>query len=191
MTAASLVTADQAVADTRKWIEHAVIGLNLCPFAKAVHVRGQIHFATYLPADDEGLTDALLAEASRLVAFEPSERDTTLLIAPHTMADFLEFNALTARAERRLRRDGFEGVLQLASFHPFFQFAGSDAAEIANASNRSPYPTLHLLREDSVSRAVDAFPEAEAIFERNIRTLEALGTDGWARLNVGPGGAQP
>ncbi|HEY9223987.1 MAG TPA: DUF1415 domain-containing protein [Variovorax sp.] len=174
----------------RHWLEAAVIGLNLCPFAKAVHAKRQVHYAVHLPADDDaGLLDRLLAEANALTALPAAERDTTLLMAPHTLADFLDFNDFTARAERRLARAGFEGTLQLASFHPRFQFAGTEPDDIGNATNRAPYPTLHLLREESIDRAVEAFPDAEAIFERNIETLEALGADGWAALNVGPGGA--
>ena len=130
--------------------------------------EAQIHYAVYLPGEEAELIDALLAEANALAAREPSERDTTLLIAPNTLADFLDFNDFTARAERRLARAGFDGLFQLASFHPHFQFAGTEADDITNATNRAPYPTLHLLREDSVSRAVDAFPDAEAIFGRNI-----------------------
>lgn len=187
--AAETITAAQSEADTRHWLEAAVIGLNLCPFAKAVHVKRQVHYAVHLAADDDaGLLDRLLAEADALAGLDASERDTTLLMAPNTLADFLDFNDFTARAERRLARAGFEGTLQLASFHPRFQFAGTEADDIGNATNRAPYPTLHLLREESIDRAVEAFPEAEAIFERNIETLEALGADGWAALHVGPGG---
>ncbi|MEJ8854391.1 DUF1415 domain-containing protein [Variovorax robiniae] len=181
----------QAVSDTRRWLERAVIGLNLCPFAKAVHVKEQIHWAVYLPESEGGLIDALLSEAAALVAHVAAVRDTTLLIAPNTLPDFLDFNDFTARAERRLARAGYEGVLQLATFHPRFQFGGTEPDDIGNATNRAPYPTLHLLREDSVTRAVDAFPEAEEIFERNIGTLEKLGTEGWAALDVGPGAATP
>ena len=191
MTDGASISAAQAEADTRRWLERAVIGLNLCPFAKAVHVRGQVHYAVYLAGDESGLIDALLAEARALAASAASERDTTLLMAPNTLADFLDFNDFTGRAERRLARAGFDGVFQLASFHPRFQFGGTEADDITNATNRAPYPTLHLLREDSVSRAVEAFPEAEAIFERNIDTLEALGSEGWAALDVGPGSAKP
>ena len=191
MTSPATIDAIQAEADMRRWLERAVIGLNLCPFAKAVHAKAQIRYAVYLPGDDAALIDMLLAEADELAALDASVRDTTLLIAPNTLADFLDFNDFTARAERRLARAGFDGVFQLASFHPHFQFAGTDADDIGNATNRAPYPTLHLLREDSVSRAVEAFPEAEAIFERNIETLEALGPDGWAALDVGPGSARP
>lgn len=179
----------RVLADVRRWLERAVIGLNLCPFAKAVHVKEQIHYAVYHLADDSGLLDALLFEAAQLVAHDAAVRDTTLLIAPQALPDFLDFNDFVGRAERRLARAGFEGTLQLASFHPRFQFAGSEEGEIGNATNRSPYPILHLLREDSVSRAVDAFAGAADIFERNIETLERLGPDGWAALKVGPGGA--
>lgn len=179
----------RVLADVRRWLERAVIGLNLCPFAKAVHVKEQIHYAVYHLADDSGLLDALLFEAAQLVAHDAAVRDTTLLIAPQALPDFLDFNDFVGRAERRLARAGFEGTLQLASFHPRFQFAGSEEGEIGNATNRSPYPILHLLREDSVSRAVDAFADAADIFERNIETLERLGPDGWAALKVGPGGA--
>jgi hypothetical protein len=189
MNTGATISAAQAQADTQRWLERAVIGLNLCPFAKAVHVRGQIHYAVYLPGEDADLIDALLLEAHELAARDPSERDTTLLIAPNTLADFLDFNDFTARAERGLARAGFGGQFQLASFHPQYQFAGTEAEDIGNATNRAPYPTLHLLREDSVSRAVEAFPEAEAIFGRNIQTLEALGAAGWDALDVGPGGA--
>jgi hypothetical protein len=105
------------------------------------------------------------------------------------LADFLDFNDFTARAERRLARAGFEGRFQLASFHPRFQFAATEPDDITNASNRAPYPTLHLLREDSVSRAVEAFPDAHAIFGRNMQILQQLGTEGWSALDVGPGGA--
>jgi uncharacterized protein len=179
---------ERVLADTRRWLERAVIGLNLCPFAKAVHVKQQIHYAVYHQADEAGLLDALLFEAAQLQAHEAAVRDTTLLIAPQALADFLDFNDFTGRAERRLARAGYDGVLQLASFHPKFQFAGSEEGDITNATNRSPYPTLHLLREDSVSQAVDAFPDAAEIFERNIETLERLGAEGWAALDVGSSG---
>lgn len=187
MTGTTTIGAALAEADTRRWLERAVIGLNLCPFAKAVHVKRQIHFAVCSSGADPELMDALIFEANQLVEHDPSARDTTLLIAPNLLTDFLDFNDFTQRAERRLARAGFDGVLQLASFHPQYRFAGSEANDIANATNRAPYPTLHLLREDSVSRAVEAFPGAEAIFEQNIEVLETLGAAGWTALDVGPG----
>ena len=188
ITAGDNAFEERVLADTRRWLERAVIGLNLCPFAKAVHAKHQIHYAVYHQADEAGLLDALLFEAAQLQAHEAAVRDTTLLIAPQALADFLDFNDFTGRAERRLARAGYDGVLQLASFHPKFQFAGSEEGDITNATNRSPYPILHLLREDSVSQAVDAFPDAAEIFERNIETLERLGAEGWAALDVGPSG---
>ncbi|MDA7415523.1 DUF1415 domain-containing protein [Xenophilus arseniciresistens] len=175
----------QALADTTRWLERAVIGLNLCPFAKAVHVKGQVHCRVWLDDDADGLMQALLEEAQTLRELPAEQRDTTLLIAPLALADFLTFNDFTARAERRLRKAGHEGELQLASFHPQFQFAGTEAEDMGNASNQSPYPTLHLLREASIERAVAAVPEAADIYERNIRTLEALGAQGWRALDVG------
>ena len=190
MTNSSSGDHQRIVSDVESWLETAVIGLNLCPFAKAVHVKGQIHYATYLSAEHDDLLDALLAEARQLVALDAAERDTTLLIAPNALADFLDFNDFTARAERRLAKAGFDGVLQLASFHPQFQFGGTEPDDIGNATTRAPYPTLHLLREESIDRAVEAFPEAEVIFERNIETLEALGPAGWAALDVGAGAAR-
>ena len=136
------------------------------------------------------LLEVLVSEANALLACASSVRDTTLLIAPHIFPAFIEFHEFTQRAERRLARAGCEGVLQLPAFIREFQFAGSTPQDIENATNRAPYPTLHLLREDSVSRAVAAFPEAEKIFERNIRTMQGLGREGWAALAVGAGAAQ-
>ncbi|MEO7241924.1 MAG: DUF1415 domain-containing protein [Variovorax sp.] len=183
----AIVEAAAARANTVRWLERAVIGLNLCPFAKAPHVKRQIHCAVFPEVDDAGLMDALLAEAADLMALAPSQRETTLLLVPNTLCDFLMFNDFTRRAERQLARAGHDGVLQLASFHPGFEFAGSAPGDITNVTNRSPHPTLHLLREASISRAVAAFPDADAIGVRNMATLEALGAAGWAALQVGAG----
>jgi len=175
-----------AIQDTVRWLERAVIGLNLCPFAKAVHARQQIHHAVFSGDDLDALMIRVLDEAQALIDTDPGERDTTLLIVPDALHDFLDFNDWLGWAESRMRRAGHDGVLQLASFHPRFQFADAEADDIGNATNQSPYPTLHLLREDSVSRAVDAFPDAAEIFEGNIERLEALGAEGWRALDVGP-----
>ena len=128
------------------------------------------------------MLDALAQEAQLLAASDPATHDTTLLVVPGCLEDFLEFNDLVARGERMLRKLGFEGVLQLASFHPKFEFAGAEPDDISNFTNRSPYPTLHLLREASIDRAVAAFPDPDVIVERNIATLEKLGREGWDRL---------
>ncbi|SIR17752.1 DUF1415 domain-containing protein [Pseudacidovorax sp. RU35E] len=184
--------ADQAIADTRRWVDRAVIGLQLCPFAKAVQAKGQVHYAVH-PGDDlDQLAERLLAEAQALRGTPANVRDTTLLIVPDALQDFYDFHDFTGRCERLMRRAGHEGELQLASFHPRFQFAGAGEDDIGNASNRSPHPTLHLLREASIDRAVEAFPDAAEIFEHNIDTLESLGAGGWMALDVGAGaGGRP
>lgn len=177
---------DEAVvlSDMQHWLEQAVIGLNLCPFAKAVHVRGQIHYVVSHAKDSASLLDRLEAELSDLIAIDPQVRDTTLLMAPWCLESFLDFNDAMRAAQRRLKRLGLVGVIQIAGFHPLFQFAGTEDDDVGNFTNRAPYPTLHLLRETSVDRAVAAFPLAEAIFEHNIETLERLGRPGWDALGV-------
>ena len=170
------------IAQTRAWVEHAVVGLNLCPFAKAPMVKGQIHCVASATDDPRALLDELCAQMQALVAADPQQIETTLLIHPNVLADFLEFNDFLEAADAALVDLGHEGVLQIASFHPQYQFDGTDADDLGNASNRAPYPTLHLLREASVERAVQAFPEADAIVENNLRTLERLGAAGWDAL---------
>ncbi len=177
--------AEDVLNDTRRWLERAVIGLNLCPFAKAVHVKGQIHYAVSEAIDSRDLLADLRRELDGLVDSDPSLRDTTLLIAPHTLNDFLDFNDFLVQADRVLLKLGLEGVIQIASFHPDFQFAGTEPQDIGNFTNRSPYPMLHLLREASIDRAVAAYPQAEQIFQKNIETLQKLGGVGWAALGVG------
>ena len=172
-------------ADTERWLVRAVIGLNLCPFAKAAQAKGLVRIAVSEARQEEALLDQLESELDDLIALNAAERETTLLVAPRCLADFLAFHDFTGRAERLLRKRGLEGVIQLATFHPDFQFAGTDPGDITNASNRSPYPTLHLLRESSIERAVQAFPDAAAIYEANMDTLHRLGPEGWAALDVG------
>ncbi len=178
---------DTALADTRRWLERAVVGLNLCPFAKAVLVKGQVHFALSQAGDAAGVLEDFGRELEALAALPARERDTTLLVIPSGLEDFLAFHDLVGRAERMVRKRGFEGVIQVASFHPRFVFAGVEEDDITNCTNRSPHPTLHLLREDSIERAVAAFPDAAAIYEANMETLRRLGPEGWAALDVGPG----
>ncbi|WP_137892535.1 DUF1415 domain-containing protein [Ramlibacter sp. 2FC] len=172
--------------DMRRWLERAVIGLNLCPFAKAVHVKGQIHYAVSAASCAAELRRDLLAELRDLAAMDAQQRDTTLLIAPLAFPDFLDFNDFLAEADQALAELDLEGVLQIASFHPRYRFAGTDPDDITNFTNRAPHPTLHLLREASLDRAVQAFPEAETIYETNMATLERLGPEGWRALDVGP-----
>ena len=170
----------------QRWLERAVIGLNLCPFAKSVHVKGQVHYVVSVATTSQELREDLRRELLALRAAVPEVRDTTLLMAPRCLQDFLDFNDFLDEADAVLAELGLEGELQIASFHPQFQFAGTAPDDISNYTNRAPYPTLHLLREASIDRAVEAFPQAEAIFEKNMQTLEDLGHEGWAALNLGP-----
>jgi hypothetical protein len=167
-------------------LERAVIGLNLCPFAKAVHTKGQIHYAVTAATETEALLAALAEELEALAECDPEQRSTTLLVVPFVFPDFLDFNDCLELADQLLVDMKLDGILQIASFHPRFQFAGTLPDDITNATNRAPYPTLHLLRESSIDAAVAAFPEAESIYLKNIATLEALGPAGYAALEVGP-----
>lgn len=169
---------------TRHWVDTAVIGLNLCPFAKAVQTKGLVHYAVSDAHDERALLKDLAKELLALADLPATTRDTTLLIVPHLLADFLDFNDFLDQADALLEKLGLAGTLQIADFHPAYQFAGTDADDVSNFTNRAPYPTLHLLREDSIDQAVRAFPEASAIFERNIEMLEALGLDGLRKLGL-------
>jgi hypothetical protein len=180
-----MADAVQAVEDVRRWLERAVIGLNLCPFAKAVLVKRQVHFSATGAQDAAGVLEDFARELDALIARPAQERDTTLLVIPQGFDDFLPFHDLAGRAERLVRKRGLEGVVQVASFHPHFVFAGVEEEDITNYTNRAPWPTLHLLREESMSRAVDAFPDASAIYEANMETLRQLGPEGWRALEVG------
>lgn len=179
------------VEDTVRWLERAVIGLNLCPFAKAVHIKGQIHYAVSAATDARELLEDLQRELETLAEMSAEKRDTTLLMAPDCMADFLDFNDFLALADDLVDAMDLGGILQVASFHPQFQFEGTAPDDVTNSTNRAPYPTLHLLREESIDRAVEVFPEAEAIFERNMEVLEELRAEGWAALDVGARRACP
>jgi hypothetical protein len=161
-----------------------VIGLNLCPFAKAVQTKNQVRYVVSEATDADALLTELCDEMNRLIATDAAILDTSLLIHPQVLNDFIDYNEFLGVAENALEQLGYEGVLQIAGFHPQFQFADTDANDVTNATNRSPYPTLHLLREDSVDRAVAAFPQAKTIYEKNLLTLQALGADGWAALQA-------
>jgi hypothetical protein len=171
-----------AIEDTRRWLERAVIGLNLCPFAKAVHVKEQIRWVESPAEDPERLLEDLVRELQFLAAADPASVETTLLIHPRVLTDFLDYNDFLDVADAAVESLGLAGVLQVASFHPDYQFAGTAPHDAENLSNRSPHPTLHLLREASIDEAVAAFPEAASIYERNIETLRRLGFEGWRRL---------
>ncbi|WP_174994875.1 DUF1415 domain-containing protein [Pandoraea anhela] len=170
---------DAVIAATRHWLTRAVIGLNLCPFAKAVHVKEQIRYVVSAARDMEGALHDLEKELQWLSDADPRSVDTTLLILPGALLDFHEYNDALFFAERLLRQRRLEGELQIASFHPDYQFEGTAPDDAENYTNRSPYPILHLLREASIDRAVEAFPEAETIYERNEALMRKMGVAGY------------
>lgn len=180
------MTDDEVLTQTRLWLERAVIGLNLCPFAKAVYVKNQVRLVVSHARHADDLLEELDRELDRLMATPAEETETTLLIHPTLFEDFLDFNDFLELAEGVVSEHGLDGVVQLASFHPQFQFDGTGPDDIGNYTNRAPFAILHLLREESVERAVAAFPEADAIFEENIKTLEKLGHEGWKALGLKP-----
>ncbi|MSS72876.1 MAG: DUF1415 domain-containing protein [Candidatus Latescibacteria bacterium] len=175
---------DEVVAATRAWIERAVIGLNLCPFARAVYVKDQIRYVVSQAQGSGALLDDLERELRFLAQAAPQAVDTTLLIHPQVLTEFLDYNDFLAVADAAIERLGFAGVFQIASFHPAYQFAGTTMHDVVNYTNRSPYPMLQILREASVSRAVAAFPEAQEIYQKNIETMRRLGVSGWEALGL-------
>ena len=179
------MTDDDVLKQTRHWLEKAVIGLNLCPFAKAVYVKNQVRLVVSHARHADDLLEELDSELDLLASTPAEQVDTTLLIHPTLFDDFLDFNDFMEIAEDVLDEHGLEGVVQLASFHPKFQFDGTEPDDIGNCTNRAPFAMIHLLREESIERAVQAFPNAEAIFKENIRTLEKLGHAGWQALKLG------
>lgn len=178
----STATNEQVIADTQRWLERAVIGLNLCPFAKAVHVKKQIRYVVSSATTPEALLKDLINELELLAETSAEKIDTTLLIHPHVLTDFLDYNDFLDVADETLEELDLAGELQVASMHPHYQFADTQPDDMENYTNRSPYPTLHLLRESSVDKAVAVFPEADQIFEKNIATMQKLGHEGWKNL---------
>lgn len=171
-----------AIEKTQDWLVKAVIGLNLCPFAKGPHMKEQIRYVLSEARDLEQLIADLQTELEYLASADINDTETTLLIHPQVLNDFLNYNDFLEIADKLLIEMKLDGVLQVASFHPDYQFADTQADDITNFTNRSPYPTLHLIREESIDRAVEAFPEAETIFEANMNTMRRLGLAGWKKL---------
>jgi uncharacterized protein len=176
---------ETVIAETRRWLSHVVIGLELCPFAKTVHAKDQIRYFVSTAETPERLLEDLLNELRRLADADPDTVDTTLLILPRALPDFLDYNDFLHVADLVLEDLELVGVLQIASFHPDYRFEGNASEDLANYVTRSPYPMLHLLREASVERAVAVFPDASKIVDKNVRTMRALGREGWQRLMSG------
>ena len=178
----SAISNDEIIAATRRWLEKSVIGLNLCPFAEAVYRGGRVRFHVSGQRTASALLEDLRMELQALQAADPAQCETTLLIHPWVLADFVEYNDFLEVCDATIAELELEGELQVASFHPRYQFAGTQSDDIENCTNRSPYPMLHLLREASIERAIAAVPDTDEIYRRNIRTLRGLGHAGWQRL---------
>jgi hypothetical protein len=173
---------DEVIAATRNWVERAVIGLNLCPFAKSVYVANQVRIVVSEARHLDAFLEELDRELDLLAAADPAEIDTTLLVHPDLLPDFEEFNEFMGLVEQAVVEHDLEGVLQVASFHPAFRFADTEPDDISNCTNRSPYPTIHLIREASIERAVANYPDPDDIYRRNIETMRLLGREGLKRI---------
>lgn len=183
----------EITAHTQQWLEKAVIGLNLCPFAKAPYVKNRVRICVSEARHLDAFLETLDRELQLLADTPPETLETTLLVEPALFDDFLLFNDMLDLADAAVVDNGLEGVIQIAPFHPDFRFEGTEENDITNHTNRSPYSTLHLIREDSIAKATESFPDAAAIFERNIALLEEMGHEGWAALGLPEGrrGAKP
>ena len=179
---ADTLTEKQIIAYTSAWVEQVVIGLNLCPFAKPVHTKGQIDYFLSHARDETTLAADLRLAMQRLIASTPDSMDTCLLIHPWVLSDFFDYNNFLNIADEILDELELIGVLQIASFHPHYQFAGTTEDDVTNCTNRSPFPRLHLLREESLDKATAALPDANVIVDRNLNTMITLGHEGWNRL---------
>jgi len=187
----NLPSDEEVVATTKLWLERAVIGLNLCPFAREVHDKKQIRYVVSSATHPEELLEELMREME-VLAETPSEKiDTTLLIHPQVLTDFLDYNDFLEVVEEALEDMELDGILQVASMHPQYQFADTQPDDIENYTSRAPYPTLQLLREASIVKVVATYPEAEQIFDNNIATLRRLGHEGWDALGLANGTSQP
>ncbi|MEE4639711.1 MAG: DUF1415 domain-containing protein [Wenzhouxiangella sp.] len=167
---------------TRRWLEEVVIGLNLCPFAGRPWREGRVRLRVSDAVSEQQLAEHLAEELMTLQQADPTERETTLLIHPHVLGDFLDYNDFLDLADAVLEDLSLDGILQIASFHPDYRFAEGPADDPAHCTNRSPYPMLHLLREASIECATARLPDPEAIYERNIKTMRELGVAGWRKL---------
>ena len=184
MTDTAHLDIDTVSEHTKQWLEKAVIGLNLCPFAKAPHVKNLVRIVVSKARHLDGFLEDLDRELQLLGNTPASELETTLLVHPTLVPDFETFNQMLEIADDAVVENELEGIVQIAPFHPDFQFEGTEADDISNYTNRSPYPTLHLIREDSITKAAEAFPDASAIFDRNIALLEKMGHEGWDKLDI-------
>lgn len=174
MSEACSVHEDKVIADVKQWLRDVVIGLNLCPFASYPTQKNQVRFAVTAATDDDEVLACLEQEMQRLDAVPASEIETTLVIVPAHLQDFFDYNQCLQWAQRTLKRNGWVGVYQLASFHPDYCFWGAEPEDLENLTNRAPYPIIHIIREESLARALAFVEDPEAIPETNKNTVNAL-----------------
>jgi len=169
------VSEESVVQATRNWVEDVVVGYNLCPFAKRELVRDRVRFVVSDADNEDSLLQALQTELLRLD--DEPETETTLLIHPHVLQSFADYNDFLDAADGLLVYLDMEGVYQIASFHPDYQFADAEPDAAENYTNRSPFPMLHLLREASLEAAIDSHPDVDGIPQRNIDLMNKLGVE--------------
>lgn len=167
----------QIIAETKRWLSEIVIGLNLCPFAKHPYTKDSIRYVVFEQSDIEGLNEVLLREAQYMMSQPEEGVATTLIIHPALLEDFLDYNDYLGLAEDLILDHGLEGEVQVASFHPDYQFAGTKPDDVENYTNRSPYPMLHLIREAQLESVLAHFPEPDLIPIQNISTMKSLGKE--------------
>ncbi|MBS0546040.1 MAG: DUF1415 domain-containing protein [Proteobacteria bacterium] len=172
----------QIIDDVRTWLDDVVIGLNLCPFAAKPRNENRVRIVVSHARTEEALLDDLQHELEHLSDTPVAELETTLLAIPHMLEDFAEYNDFLDAVDLWLEQFGWEGELQVASFHPHYQFADSAPDDAGNLTNRSPWPLLHIIREESLEKAIEHFPDVDGIPERNIRRMEALTAEERQRL---------
>lgn len=165
---------DPIKTDVMQWLNSVVIGLNLCPFAGKPTGENRVRLQVSCALDEEGLLQELADEMALLDKTPPAEIETSLLIVPLLLQDFFDYTQFLQWAESMLKRNGWKGVYQLASFHPRYCFAGADEDDLENLTNRAPYPIVHIIREASLSRALAYVDDVEGIPERNKQRVQAL-----------------
>ena len=177
-----MIDPEKITIEVQQWLDEVVIGLGLCPFAQQPVANGLHHIAVLDVQSINAMLEVLRIECTRLAEADPKRLETSLLILPYWFDDFLDFNDFMSVANDLLAGNDWSGQFQLASFHPKYQFLGAEPEAASNLTNCSPYPIIHILREDSVTWAVKNHPDVEAIPERNMAVMEALSADQIAHL---------
>ena len=166
-----------SIKQTKQWVEQIVVGLNLCPFAKVPFNKNLIRYVLFEGTDMESLIHLVISELETLTKTSSTEIETTLLVTPNVLQEFEEYLDLFHLLNDVLEKLNLEGILQIASFHPNYLFEGSNLYDVENFTNRSPYPMFHLIRENSIEKAVESYKNPEEIPEKNMETMRYLGLE--------------